>query len=112
MEELTINIVEGDFGYIIPIEIESDIELTTQDTFSIKIFEDINIAPLIIKDYSNIKDNTINFILSLEDTKKLKKGIYFYDIDWLQNETFMKNIVAKQKFVVDEKAGVVNESTT
>lgn len=108
-EDITIKMTEGDFGIVLPIEIEAETELTADDGFSIKIFKDINTEPLITKTYSGIKNNTIDFKLIEEDSLKLKVGTYKYDLDWYQEGSFLANIIAKASFKVQEKAGLVNE---
>jgi hypothetical protein len=101
-----IHMVEKDFGVILPIEIE--IEGTVfdkNDKFSVKIFEKINENPIISKEYGNIQNNTIEFMITEEESSKLQVGNYFLDIDWYQEGAFLGNIIKKQKFRVDEKAG-------
>ncbi len=109
-EDTEIKMTEGDFGVALPIEISVE-QLTADDVFSIKIFKSINTEPLIIKEYSNIKDNIIEFKLTKEDSLKLSVGKYKYDLDWYQGESFLENIIAKENFIVEEKAGVVNENS-
>lgn len=107
IENTTIKMTEGDFGIVLPIEIETETELIASDSFSIKIFKDINTEPLITKTYSDIKNNTIDFKLTEEDSLKLKVGSYKYDLDWYQEGNFLQNIIAKANFKILEKAGVV-----
>ena len=95
---------EGDFGVALPIEISVE-QLTADDVFSIKIFKSINTEPLIIKEYSNIKDNIIEFKLTKEDSLKLSVGKYKYDLDWYQGNKFLGNLIANARFKVLEKAG-------
>lgn len=103
-DDTTIGMIEGDFGIVLPIEIEG-IEITTEDQFSIKIFKNINEEPIITKTYSNISDNTINFELTKEESQLLKKGYYYYDLDWYQGNKFLGNLIANARFKVLEKAG-------
>ena len=60
-EDTIIKMTEENFGVALPIEISVE-QLTADDVFSIKIFKSINTEPLIIKEYSNIKDNIIKFL--------------------------------------------------
>ena len=103
-DDTTIGMIEGDFGIVLPIEIEG-IEITTEDQFSIKIFKNINEEPIITKTYSNISDNTIEFELTKEESQLLKKGYYYYDLDWYQVNKFLGNLIANARFKVLEKAG-------
>ena len=99
-----IGMVEGDFGIVLPIEIEG-IEITPEDEFVFKIFKNKNEQPILSKVFRNISENTINFKLTKEESELLKVGKYYYDIDWYQNETFLNNLVASSMFRVLEKAG-------
>lgn len=111
-QDKKLEMIEGDFGLILPIELEVDDEetITPQDSFSIKIFKEINGQAIIEKNYSNLQDNTINFQLSKEESERLSAGRYFYDLDWYQGNIFLGNIIAKAYLTVREKAGVPNES--
>lgn len=107
-----LEMIEGDFGIILPIELEvnTDETITSEDSFSIKIYKEINGQAIIEKEYDNLEDNTINFQLSKQESSKLSVGRYFYDLDWYQGNTFLGNIIAKASLTVREKAGVPNES--
>lgn len=103
-DSLNIEMVEGDYGIVLPIIIKNE-AITSVDKFSIKIFKEVNTEAIIEKEYRNIKENTINFMLTKEDSNKLKPGKYLYDLDWFQNDVFLSNILRKKKFTVQEKAG-------
>ena len=111
-ERKTLEMVEGDFGLTLPIEleVEDDETITSEDSFSIKIYQGINGQAIIEKSYSDIQDNTIDFELSKTESESLPVGTYYYDLDWYQGESFLGNIIARARFLVKEKAGVVNES--
>ncbi len=105
-ESLLIEMVEGDWGEELPLEIISESDLTENDNFSIEIFKDVRSRePIITKKYSNIQNNTINFRLTEEDAKKLKVGTYFYNIDWYKENSFLSNVVRSKMFKVIDKAG-------
>lgn len=105
-ESLLIEMVEGDWGEELPLEIESEIEITSSDKFIIEIFKDVRSRePIITKNYENIQENTINFRLTQEDSEKLKVGTYFYNIDWYKENSFLSNIVKSKMFKVTDKAG-------
>lgn len=105
-ESLLIEMVEGDWGEELPLEIESESDLTKSDNFIVEIFKDVRSRePIITKKYSDIQNNTINFRLTKEDTEKLKVGTYFYNIDWYKENSFLSNIVRSKMFKVIDKAG-------
>lgn len=108
--DTTIKMTEGDYGVTLPIEILTEQELTANDKFSIKIFKEINQEPVVVKKYSNISNNTIEFKLTKEESQKLIVGKYFYDLDWYQENTFLENIIAKEKLIIMEKAGKEDEN--
>lgn len=107
VEDGKISIIEGDFGIVLPIQLEMEDGITPDDCFAFKIYEKINEKPIVEKVYKNIKDNTIPLKLEENDSKLLKVGTYYYDLDWLQENSFLNNIIAKEKFQVKEKAGEI-----
>ena len=108
VNDLKIEMTEGDYGITLPITLVTDDELiTSDDSFSIKIFSEINGEPLVSKSYTDIQDNTIEFSLTEEETLLLPVGEYYYDLDWYQNGIFMDNLIAKEFYGVIEKAGKV-----
>ncbi len=111
-EKKTLEMIEGDFGLILPIElqVEDDETISSEDVFQIKIYKKINHEAIIEKNYTNIQDNTINFQLSKSESNILTVGNYLYDLDWYQGNLFLGNIIAKAYLTVREKAGVANES--
>lgn len=111
-ERKTLEMVEGDFGLILPIELETESQETISeiDSFSIKIFKETNSNPIVEKTYNNIQNQTIEFELTQQESSSLPVGTYYYDLDWFQGQNFLGNIVANAIFQVKEKAGVVNEN--
>lgn len=104
-EKNRLEMIEGDFGIALPIEIEG-ITLDTSDSISLKVFKEINNIPIISKIFSDISNNTVELEFSREESKLLSVGNYYYDVDWFQGEKFLGNIAAKKKLCVKEKAGV------
>lgn len=110
-ENKTIEMVEGDFGITLSIELKTESEetISESDSFVIKIFENTNESAIIEKTYTDIEDKTIRFELTKEESELLKTGVYFYNLDWYNGETFLGNIIASAKFIVKDKAGVESE---
>lgn len=108
----TLEMVEGDFGLIIPFELmlEDEESISELDSFSIKIFTEINTEPIIEKIYTDIQNNIIEFELSKQESLKMPVGTYYYDVDWFQGQNFLGNIIKKAKIDVLEKAGVPSEN--
>lgn len=107
-----IEMVEGDYGIFLPITIETDESdnLEIDDNFRISIYKTINGVSIIEKNYTLDDYNTFKFYLSETETKKLGVGYYYYDLDWYRDGNFLNNIIAKEQFIVKEKARLVNES--
>ena len=100
-EKLLIEMVEGDFGLTLPITLNvGNTVFGVEDHFAINIFKELDEKPIVTKEYSNISDNTIEFSLTQEESNKLAKGKYYYDIDWFQGNSFLGNVVCKKKFKV------------
>lgn len=105
-EKKRITMTEGDFGIVLPIEIDTDrTELTSNDKFVFKIFKEINSEAIIEKVFENITNNTIELSFTREESEKLEIGDYYYDLDWFQEDVFLSNILRKKKFKVNDKAG-------
>lgn len=105
-EKKKIEMTEGDFGIVLPIKINIDgTELTNNDKFVLKIFEEINGEAIMTKEFESIIDNTIELKFTQEESKQLEVGSYYYDLDWFQENNFLSNILAKKTFKVSEKAG-------
>ena len=100
----SIEMVEGDFGIVLPIKIENE-KLNSDDKFRINIFKDSNETPIVTKEYSNTENNTIEFMLTKEESALLEVGNYVYNLDWFQEDNFLGNVLAKKKFKVKDKAG-------
>ena len=111
IERNRIEMVEGDYGVFLPIiiETESGENLVQDDTFRFSIYKTINGEAIIEKNYVLDDTNAFRFGLTENDTKKLSVGYYYYDLDWYRDGNFLNNIIAKEKFIVKEKARLVNE---
>lgn len=107
-----IQMVENDFGIILPISLkteESETILST-DSFRFNIYNDTNKDLIISKTYTVDSKDNIYFVLTKEESLMLPVGIYKYDLDWLRNNEFLNNIIKNECFIVAEKAGTQNES--
>lgn len=102
---LRITMTEGDFGIILPIELETENEetITSEDSFVLNIFKEIDTDSLVSKNYTNIQNNTIEFSLTEEESALLPVDKYYYDLDWYRNGEFMCNLVPEEIFLVTAK---------
>lgn len=95
-----ISMCEGDWGIELPITI-SGVTLGANDSLKITI---ANTAPLIVKEYDNITQNTIRLVLTESESALLPVGTYVYSLDWYQDGTFLCNIIKYGLFLVGDKA--------
>ena len=93
---------EGDYGLNLPITIKGgEMYKTDKVTFIIK--ENSNENVIFTKNFTDIENNTFNFVLSKEDSNKLPVGVYVYSLDWTRGEDFLCNLIEKGLFVVEDK---------
>lgn len=94
-------ITEGDFGIGIPITIVGS-NILPDHKLKMTIKSDEN-KDLIIKEYNNIKNNTFEFELTEEESKKLIVNSYFYVLDWYKDGEFLCNVIKDGCLVVEDK---------
>jgi hypothetical protein len=91
---------EGDYGLALPITITgAEIFATDKIDFFIKKGEEV----IVKKTFTNIENNTFDFVLSKENSDKLPVGTYTFGIDWFREDIFMNNIKKNETFIVEDK---------
>ena len=100
---IDIVMAEGDYGVALPCEIHGA-ELSAEDSIKFTIKYRKNGEEKVVKEYTNIENNTINIALTKSDTDKLPVGLYLYSLDWYKNNVFMYNIILDSEFRVVDKA--------
>lgn len=98
-KKITMN--EGDFGLILPISF-GDFADGDTITVIIKDKED-EIIKILNKDFI-VADGKINFVLTKEESDKLKKGTYLYDIKQERANELKNTIATDNTFEVEEGA--------
>ena len=90
----------GDWGVRLPITI-TGVNLTASDAvkFTVKAGENT-----IVKDYTNIVNNTIDLEFTESETALLPVGTYPYSLDWYQDGAFLCNIIPTALLKVVDKA--------
>lgn len=93
---------EEDYGLYLPIRI---IGATFESNDKIKLYikQKKDGESLIEKEFLNIADNTINFVLTEQESALLPKGTYIYVLDWYRDEEFLCNIVPSGVLEVEDK---------
>ena len=99
----TLQMTEGDWGIELPISIDG-VTLTTSDEVMVTIKTEKNGETVIVKNYANISDNTINLSLTEAESALLEVGTYVYSLDWYQDGAFLCNIIPAASFKVVDKA--------
>lgn len=102
---LTASMAEGDYGIILPVEIEIEgVTLGAQDSIKI-VFKTSNNGDLILeKNYDGIENDTVNLEFTEEESALFPVGSYVYSIDWYQSGNFMCNLVPSSPLKVVDKA--------
>lgn len=93
---------EGDFGVTLPIIINGG-DVGDKDTLRITIKQESDGESILSKEFTNIKNNTFEFVLSKEESDKLPIGKYLYSLDWYRGNEFFCNLIKKGLFEVEDK---------
>lgn len=100
---------EGDYGISLPITI-SGAEIALDEKICFYII-DPNYMVVLIKEYTNIENNTFDLCLTKNESKKLNQGCYRYKIDWCKDDVFKGTIVESEIFEVRKNCveGILEE---
>lgn len=98
-----LTMTEGDYGIILPMTI-SGVTLTGQDEIQITIKSGLNGDDILVKTYTNIENNTINFELTENESALFSVGAYVYRMDWYQSGAFLCCLIECATFKVVDKA--------
>lgn len=93
---------EKNYGLHLPIKI-TGATIQKNDTLEFYIKQTGAKESVIQNKYDNINENTIDFVLTKEQSEKLKVGIYQYSIDWYRDNIFLNTIVNGYPFEVEKK---------
>ena len=94
---------EGDYGITLPVVV-SGITLGAGDTLRYTFKNAVNQDVILVKDFDNITENTVNFVLTAAESALFGPGAYVYSLDWYQDGVFLCNLVEVGKFHVGDKA--------
>ena len=97
-----ITMTEGDYGIVLPIKINGAI-INNDDILKFTVKENSNKEEIFTKDFKIEQDNTLNFILTEEESKKFPPAVYVYSLDWYREGNFLCNLVKKALFEVEDK---------
>ena len=99
----TIGMTVGDFGIELPIQI-SGVTFGGSDSLLFELKEEPGGDVVITEEFINVTENTVNLVLSEQQSNSLSVGEYVYTLDWYQSGQFMCNIINGAKFKVVAKA--------
>lgn len=94
---------EGDYGIALPVKI-SGTTLGAQDSIKLTFKDSVNGNEILSKTFDGITDNTVNLVLTEEESALFPVGGYVYSIDWYQDGNFMCNIILAASLRVVDKA--------
>lgn len=94
---------EGDYGIKLPVTV-SGTTLTASDSLRFTFKDSRNGTVLLVKEFANIEDNTVDLEFTQEESALFGCGNYVYSLDWYQDGNFQCNIVEVGVFKVGDKA--------
>ena len=98
-----VSMAEEDFGVGIPLNLKG-MTLGAQDSVKVTFKDKANGTVILEKDFSNIVQNTVEIVLTEEESALFPVGTYVYLVDWYQSGNFMCNIIKSATFRVVDKA--------
>lgn len=94
---------EGDYGIKLPVTV-SGTTLTASDSLRFTFKDSRNGKVLLVKEFANIEDNTVDLEFTQEESALFSFGNYVYSLDWYQDGNFQCNIVEVGILKVGDKA--------
>ena len=96
-----LSMADGDYGIILPILIKGT-PLTASDSVRMTIKHD-KTGVVLVKEFTEIEDNTVQFKLTEEESALFHIGAYVYSLDWYHEGQWMCNIIPSAYFTVVKK---------
>ena len=87
-----LQMVVGDFGIKLPITVIGT-TITASDSLRLTFNNALTGVEVLVKDYADISQNTVQFELTEEESALFPVGVYSYSLDWYQDGNFMCNII-------------------
>lgn len=98
-----LEMTEEDYGIELPITV-TGIDFGDGDTLRFTFKTSVNGEILLVKEFNNIIDNTVNLVFTEEESAIFPVGSYVYNLDWYQLGVMMCNIIKSASLRVVEKA--------
>lgn len=100
---INIEMAEGDYGVMLPVTVTGT-TLAAGDALRFTFKDKLNGNVILVKEFSEITENTVNLELTEQETALFPVGDYVYSLDWYQSGNFMCNIIKCSAFRVGDKA--------
>lgn len=103
VQNSSIEMTEHDFGIALTFKF-SGFKVEAGDSIIFTLKKEADGESILTKTFDNVVDNTIELLLTEEDTALLNPGDYVYTLDWYKQNVFMYNIFEDASFKVVNKA--------
>lgn len=87
-----LQMVVGDYGIKLPITVIGT-TITASDSLRLTFNNAITGVEVLVKDYDNIVENTVDLEFTEAESALFPVGVYSYSLDWYQDGNFMCNII-------------------
>ena len=98
-----VSFIEGEYGIALPITLRG-VEVGSSDYVKISIKTGKNGDTILEKEYTDITNNVVGFILTKEESARLPVGSYVYNLDWYQDNVFQGTVINGARLKVVDKA--------
>lgn len=99
----SLQFVEGDWGITETVNIHG-FEVTPNDSFKFIFKDRKNGNQILEKIFTAQDDNSLELVLTEQESQLFPPGTYVYSLDWYQNGLFMCNIIECGSLKVVDKA--------
>ena len=90
---------EGDFGIALPFIVKGT-TLTASDCMRFVFMNGQSGETILEKSFTDIEDNTVNFVLTEAEGDLFPGGAYVYDLEWYQDDVFQCKLIQNGIFKV------------
>lgn len=97
-----LTMAEGDYGLALPVRV-TGATFAGGDSIRFTFSATLNGTPILIKEFTNIEDNTVLLEFTQEESELFRVGVFYYALDWYKDGVFMCNIIPQALFKVVDK---------
>ena len=96
----------GDYGIQLPFDVDG-VTLSANDSIRFTFMDSAGTFVL-EKTYDNIQNNSVNLEFTDAESALFRSGVYYYSIDWYQDDLLMCNFIPNGIFKVVHKVEANN----